>query len=185
MGTSRINFDPIRYGSTTQSKYRNEVVPIETVKARYHKVHVACGIKSSANEWRVGRHGLCYLPLLSYKKIMNQSLLARRAQKLNLLLTKYALINPDAVKLRRALDPLIQEAIKGELMNPLNWQDIPGDLLFSEESLGEYTDFSDAFSKFKIEASGGPLPGLQNVRRRAGLDPITGDPVSPTGGLIH
>lgn len=106
---------------------------------------------------------------------MNENLLYQRAHELAKLLHIYAPVEEDAAKLNGSVSPIIQQALDHNLLTPLAWQSVPGDLLFTEGSLGSFPDLSDAFYKFKIEATGGPPPGLQKIRERNGLDPITGD----------
>lgn len=107
---------------------------------------------------------------------MNQALLRRRAVELKMLLQEYAPQVPDALKLQRALQGLLHKSLEGQLENPVEWKAIPGDHLFNEGTLSNFLDLSSAYSKFKVEATGGPSPVLQQFRSEQGFDPHTGDP---------
>lgn len=106
---------------------------------------------------------------------MNLDLLQRRAQELDAVLRKYEPTVPDARRLRSALGELIAKAEKRQIQAPITTSPLPGSRLFDDGTLGELVDLANAFGKFAVEVSGGPPPGLQEMRRRSGKDPLTGD----------
>ena len=109
---------------------------------------------------------------------MNQALLQRRATELKALLEKYASGVPDATKLYSALRGISENSLQGDLVIPLEWREVPGDSLFSEGTLNDLVDLSNAYYKFKVEATGGPSPVLQNFRLKHGFDLL---PANSTG----
>lgn len=97
---------------------------------------------------------------------MDQTRLKHYAQKLDLLLMKYAADNKDATNLHVALAQLIKGAQSGAIARPMKWNTVPGDWFFTEGTLGAYADLESAYSKFKIEVTGGENEVLRELRRK-------------------
>ncbi|MNY30802.1 hypothetical protein D3C86_1649290 [compost metagenome] len=59
----------------------------------------------------------------------------------------------------------------------MEWRDIPGRYLFTEEGLQQYAALEQAFAEFKIELTGGESPTLRRlkaqmeVKKNSGLKP--------------
>ena len=95
---------------------------------------------------------------------MNQQHLALAAQMLVEQLALAAGKDPLAAGLLEDLAEVLARARSGALTQPLVWRDIPGDRLFDEGSLGEHEGLEAAYSRFKIEATGGDNDVLALLR---------------------
>ena len=116
---------------------------------------------------------------------MNLGLLVRRATELACLLSKYEGTVHEAALLRFAVQPIIQEAISGNLVTPYSLGNFPGNRLMYENSIAALPDLADAYAKFSVEASGGPSSRLQELRRQKGCDPLTGDPAEVNPVVLY
>ena len=82
-----------------------------------------------------------------------------------------------AAKLAVELEPLLILAERGQIRAPMEWRDIPGRYLFTEEGLQQYADLEHAFAEFKIELTGGESPTLRRLKaqmeekKNSGLEP--------------
>lgn len=97
---------------------------------------------------------------------MDQIRLKQYAEQLNLLLIKYSVHNKDAVNLHVALAQLIRSAQSKSIAGPMKWNTVPGDWFFTEGTLGAYSDLESAYSRFKIEVTGGESEVLRELRRK-------------------
>ncbi|EPM49446.1 hypothetical protein [Pseudomonas syringae] len=71
-------------------------------------------------------------------------------------------------KLRIEIEPLMKLAESGMIPVKLQWRDIPGRYLFTEESLQEYSLLEHAFAEFRIELTGGETPLLRKLKKEMG-----------------
>ncbi|MDN2715424.1 hypothetical protein O0879_11020 [Janthinobacterium sp. SUN120] len=95
---------------------------------------------------------------------MDQPRLQAHAAELEQLLTRLAPADGEVADLRSALEPLLALAGSGALTTPLPWGDIPGGRYFTEGGLRRYPELEQAFSRFRIEATGGESPALRKLR---------------------
>jgi hypothetical protein len=72
--------------------------------------------------------------------------------------------DPAAAKLDLELTPLMDLAERGQIRTPMEWRDIPGRYLFTEEGLQQYAELEHAFAEFKIELIGGESPTLRRLK---------------------
>lgn len=83
--------------------------------------------------------------------------------------------DPAAMKLSVELTLLLNAAKQQRIRTPMEWRDIPGSYLFTEEGLQQYADLEHAFAEFRIELSGAsPLP-CTSSRRAWGRNPPRDD----------
>lgn len=97
---------------------------------------------------------------------MNKLELKYKAEKLLTLLSYYSKSDREAAGLLHGMLPLINEALAGSVVTPLDWTDMPGAYLFSEGNLGQYADLETAYAEFKIEITGGETPALRKLREQ-------------------
>ncbi|POQ00002.1 hypothetical protein CFBP3846_00632 [Pseudomonas syringae pv. avii] len=71
-------------------------------------------------------------------------------------------------KLRIEIESLMKLAESGMMPVKLQWKDIPGRYLFTEESLQQYPLLEHAFAEFRIELTGGETPLLRKLKREMG-----------------
>ncbi|MBV7477300.1 hypothetical protein [Pseudomonas sp. PDM31] len=72
--------------------------------------------------------------------------------------------DPVADKLDLELAPLMDLVERGQIRKPMEWRDIPGRYLFTEEGLQQYAELEHAFAEFRIELTGGESPALRRLR---------------------
>jgi hypothetical protein len=72
--------------------------------------------------------------------------------------------DPAVAKLDLELAPLMDQAERGQIRTPLEWRDIPGRYLFTEDGLQQYAELELAFAEFKIELTGGESPALHRLK---------------------
>ncbi|WP_337994284.1 hypothetical protein, partial [Pseudomonas putida] len=70
--------------------------------------------------------------------------------------------DPAAMKLSVELTLLLNAAKQQRIRTPMEWRDIPGSYLFTEEGLQQYADLEHAFAEFRIELSGGESPTVRD-----------------------
>lgn len=80
--------------------------------------------------------------------------------------------DPAVTQLDLELSPLMDWAERGQIRTPLEWRDIPGRYLFTEDGLQQYAELELAFAEFKIELTGGETPTL--LRLKAQMAPPSG-----------
>jgi hypothetical protein len=95
---------------------------------------------------------------------MNIELLKEKT--LTLRATLNALKDKDlaAAALAADLEPLMFLAERGQIPTPMEWRDIPGRYLFTEQGLQQYTELEQAFAEFRIELTGGETPSLRRLK---------------------
>jgi hypothetical protein len=59
-------------------------------------------------------------------------------------------------------------AERGQIHTAVQWRDIPGNYLFTEEGLQQYPALESAFSRFCIELTGGETDSLRWLREQMG-----------------
>jgi hypothetical protein len=68
----------------------------------------------------------------------------------------------------------MDRAERDQIRTPLEWRDIPGRFLFTEDGLQQYAELELAFAEFKIELTGGESPTLLRLKaqmaRSSGTD---------------
>ena len=99
---------------------------------------------------------------------MNNDTLKAKARALRASLQQHLARDPAAGQLLRELDDLIGRAEAGSLDAPVQWRDIPGRYLFTEQGLQQYRELEQAYAEFCIEATGGESPALRKLRERMG-----------------
>ncbi|PZQ35055.1 MAG: hypothetical protein DI560_26965 [Pseudomonas putida] len=92
---------------------------------------------------------------------MNTQSLKQKSLKLRLIIDSLKAQDPAALKLRVELEPLMTAADQELIRTPMEWRDIPGRYLFTEEGLRRYRELEHAFAEFRIELSGGESPTLR------------------------
>lgn len=108
---------------------------------------------------------------------MNIELLKVKTLKLRAAIDALKANDPAAAKLAVELEPLLLLAEQGQIRTPMEWRDIPGRYLFTEEGLQQYAELEHAFAEFKIELTGGESPTLRRLKaqmeekKNSGLKP--------------
>ena len=108
---------------------------------------------------------------------MNIEKLKEKALKLRAAIDALKAQDPAAAKLAVELEPLLVLAETGQIRTPMEWRDIPGRYLFTEEGLQQYAALEQAFAEFKIELTGGESPTLRRLKaqmeekKNSGLKP--------------
>ncbi|WP_150796309.1 hypothetical protein [Pseudomonas fluorescens] len=103
--------------------------------------------------------------------------LKEKALKLRAAIDALKAQDPAAAKLAVELEPLLVLAETGQIRTPMEWRDIPGRYLFTEEGLQQYAALEQAFAEFKIELTGGESPTLRRLKaqmeekKNSGLKP--------------
>jgi hypothetical protein len=90
--------------------------------------------------------------------------LKEKALKLRAAIDALKAQDPAAAKLAVELEPLLVLAETGQIRTPMEWRDIPGRYLFTEEGLQQYAELEHAFAEFKIELTGGESPTLRRLK---------------------
>ncbi|MCA4960491.1 hypothetical protein [Pseudomonas sp. Y24-6] len=99
---------------------------------------------------------------------MNIEKLKEKALKLRAAIDALKAQDPAAAKLAVELEPLLVLAETGQIRTPMEWRDIPGRYLFTEEGLQQYAALEHAFAEFKIELTGGESPTLRRLKEQMG-----------------
>lgn len=105
---------------------------------------------------------------------MNVELLKTKALQLRAAINALKATDPAAAKLSMELEHLMKMAECGQIQSPMQWRDIPGRYLFTEEGLQQYPALEHAFAEFKIELTGGESPTLARLKRQMGETPSDG-----------
>ncbi|AVB17116.1 hypothetical protein BKM09_011765 [Pseudomonas amygdali pv. morsprunorum] len=100
--------------------------------------------------------------------IMNAEHLKQKTQKLREVIEDLRNSDPVVEKLRVEIEPLMKLAESGMITVKLQWRDIPGRYLFTEESLQQYSHLEHAFAEFRVELTGGKTPLLRKLKREMG-----------------
>ena len=95
---------------------------------------------------------------------MDRQQLRASALELGQLLARHAPSDAEAAGLRSALRALLAQAVAGTIVAPLAWGEIPGARLVTEGSLRRLPELEQAYSRFRIEATGGASPALRKLR---------------------
>jgi hypothetical protein len=90
--------------------------------------------------------------------------LKEKALKLRAAIDALKAQDPAAAKLAVELEPLLVLAERDQIRTPMEWRDIPGRYLFTEEGLQQYAALEQAFAEFKIELTGGESPTLRRLK---------------------
>ena len=99
---------------------------------------------------------------------MNIEKLKEKALKLRAAIDALKAQDPAAAKLAVELEPLLVLAETGQIRTPMEWRDIPGRYLFTEEGLQQYAALEHAFAEFKIELTGGESPTRRRLKEQMG-----------------
>lgn len=102
---------------------------------------------------------------------MNTETLKQKSLQLRLVLDSLKAKDPAAMKLILELEPLLNAADQQLIRSPMEWRDIPGRYLFTEEGLQQYADLEHAFAEFRIELTGGESPTLRKLKASMGEKP--------------
>lgn len=105
---------------------------------------------------------------------MNTETLKQKSLQLRLVLDSLKAKDPAAMKLILELEPLLNAADQQLIRSPMEWRDIPGRYLFTEEGLQQYADLEHAFAEFRIELTGGESPTLSKLKASMGEKPQQG-----------
>ena len=103
--------------------------------------------------------------------------LKEKALKLRAAIDALKAQDPATAKLAVELEPLLVLAERDQIRTPMEWRDIPGRYLFTEEGLQQYAALEQAFAEFKIELTGGESPTLRRLKaqmeekKNSGLKP--------------
>lgn len=85
---------------------------------------------------------------------MNRTLLQQRAKRLRAELHRAAATSADATLLLAELGDLLDKADAGEIEHELEWDDVPGSMMFLEGSLHDDFALHDAFAEFQLLVTG-------------------------------
>ena len=99
---------------------------------------------------------------------MNIEKLKEKALKLRAAIDALKAQDPAAAKLAVELEPLLVLAETGQIRTPMEWRDIPGRYLFTEEGVQQYAALEHALAEFKIELTGGESPTLRRLKEQMG-----------------
>ncbi|WDM61470.1 hypothetical protein K4A76_11190 [Pseudomonas sp. NEEL19] len=102
---------------------------------------------------------------------MNTEKLRQKSVKLRLLIDSLKAQDPAAMKLSVELEPLLHAAEQQLIHCAMEWRDIPGHYLFTEEGLQQYADLEHAFAEFRIELTGGESATLARLKASMGEKP--------------
>ena len=105
---------------------------------------------------------------------MNIDALRQKTIALRVMIDRLKSHDPAAMKLSLALKLLLNAAQQQQIRTPMEWRDIPGSYLFTEEGLQQYADLEHAFAEFRIELTGGEPPTLGKLKARMGEKPSQG-----------
>ncbi|HFL2185482.1 TPA: hypothetical protein ACG3DQ_000449 [Pseudomonas putida] len=100
--------------------------------------------------------------------------LRQKSIALRVIINRLKSHDPAAMKLSVELALLLNAAKQQRIRTPMEWRDIPGSYLFTEEGLQQYADLEHAFAEFRIELSGGESPTLHKLKARMGEKPSQG-----------
>ncbi|VVO63575.1 hypothetical protein PS850_00943 [Pseudomonas fluorescens] len=95
---------------------------------------------------------------------MNIEVLKEKALQLRAAIAALKSTDPAAAKLSVELEPLLILAERGQIQTSMEWRDIPGRHLFTENGLQQYPQLEHAFAEFKIELTGGESPTLRRLK---------------------
>jgi hypothetical protein len=96
---------------------------------------------------------------------MNITLVKQTAQEFEAAATRLIEAgNVDTRLLLHLLTDLLNQAKGEKILKPLTWQEVPGEWYFSEGNLANFPELESAYSKFKIELTGGETPILKALR---------------------
>ena len=87
--------------------------------------------------------------------MMDQALIRKTAEELEVVLNKYCDVNEYAGYLKNSMMPFIDDAKVGKITKPIVRNTISGRILFDERGLSEFRDLEDAYANFKFEITGG------------------------------
>ena len=62
--------------------------------------------------------------------------------------------NEDVVTLTELLTPLLEQAIAGDLIDPVDIDDMPGLMMFDDGVFEDFEDLEDAYGDFQVEVTG-------------------------------
>ncbi len=62
--------------------------------------------------------------------------------------------NEDVVELTEELQPLLEQAIAGQLVDPVDIDDMPGLMMFDDGVFEDYEDLEDAYGDFQVAVTG-------------------------------
>jgi hypothetical protein len=99
--------------------------------------------------------------------------LKETALKLRSAIDALKAMDPAIAKLDQELAPLMDRAERDQIRTPLEWRDIPGRFLFTEDGLQQYAELELAFAEFKIELTGGESPTLLRLKAQMARSPGT------------
>lgn len=85
---------------------------------------------------------------------MDQALIRKTAEDLEIVLNKYCDVDKEAGYLKNMMMPFINDAKEGKITNPVEWRKVPGDILFDEGSLRQFRDLESAYANFKLKITG-------------------------------
>ena len=81
---------------------------------------------------------------------MDQRLLKQKADRLRAELQRAAAASEDARMLREQLKDLLDRVDAGKIKEDLEWEDVPGGMMFLEGSLRHDSALHDAFAQFQL-----------------------------------
>lgn len=105
---------------------------------------------------------------------MNTETLTQQPLKLRLIIDSLKAKAPAPLKLGIELEPLLNATDRELIHTPMEWRDIPGRYLFTEEGLQQYTELEHAFAEFRIELTGGQPPTLRRLKASMVVKPTAG-----------
>lgn len=105
---------------------------------------------------------------------INTEALKQKSLKLRLVIDSLKAQDLAAMKLSVQLEPLLKAADQERIRTPMEWRDIPGGYLFTEEGLQQYVALEHAFAEFRIELTGGESPSLRKLKARMREKPSQG-----------
>ena len=102
---------------------------------------------------------------------MNIEALKEKTLTLRAVIDALKASDPAVEKLSVELELLMTRAEREQIHRPMEWRDIPGRYLFTEEGLQQYAELEHAFAEFRIELIGGESPTLRKLKEKMGERP--------------
>ena len=95
-------------------------------------------------------------------KIDNDKLL-KAALRLKKVFTEHA-ADSTVSGIYASLAPLIEDSINGDIVNALDWENIPCGYFFIENNDDKYSELESAYANWKIEITGGETSALRKLK---------------------
>ena len=102
------------------------------------------------------------------QQIIRGGNLVQTAETLQSLLMEYAPQSTAVRGLQKALKPLLDDAVAGRIVTPMDWNAIPGARTFEETEARTLPGLESAYASFKFAITGGEPDWVNALRQRRG-----------------